>query len=91
MAFTTALSGTSFASQKDAVLGHDYRTFNSNGTIDYGKIADSYKADLVMYLAGNHFIAMESVIKDFQTKNPDINSIYVETIPPGHILKLRKT
>ena len=72
---------------KDAGHGHDYRTFHSSGDIKYGQIDDSYKADLVMYLAGNQFMVMEELIKDFQNKNPDIKSVYVETIPPGQILK----
>jgi len=74
-------------SADDAGLEHDYRTFHADGKIDYGQIGDSYKADLVMYLAGNQFMVMEDLIKDFQNKNPDIKSIYVETIPPGQILK----
>ncbi len=73
--------------QADAGLGHDYRTFHTGGKIDYGRIGDSYNADLVMYLAGNQFMVMEELIADFQKKNPDIKSIYVETIPPGQILK----
>jgi len=72
---------------EDAGQSHDYRTFHSDGKIDYGKIGDSYTADLVMYLAGNQFMVMEELIKDFQAKNPDIKTIYVETIPPGQILK----
>jgi len=32
-------------------------------------------------------MVMNELIKDFQSKNPDIKSIYVETIPPGQILK----
>lgn len=71
----------------EAGQGHDYRTFHSNGDIKYGQIGDSYKADLVMYLAGNQFMAMEELIQDFQKKNPDIKTVYVETIPPGQILK----
>jgi ABC-type molybdate transport system substrate-binding protein len=71
----------------DAGQGHDYRTFHSNGDIKYGQVDDSYKADLVMYLAGNQFMAMEELIRDFQKKNPDIKTVYVETIPPGQILK----
>jgi len=67
--------------------GHDYRTFISGGEVKYGLIGDSYKADLVMYLAGNQFMVMEQLIQDFQKKNPDIKSVYVETIPPGQILK----
>ena len=73
--------------KKDAGHGHDYRTFHTDGKIDYGKIGDSYTSDLVMYLAGNQFMVMEELIKDFQKKNPDIKTVYVETIPPGQILK----
>ena len=72
---------------EDAGHSNDYRTFHSDGNISYGQIEDSYSAELVMYLAGNQFMAMEEVIRDFQGKNPDIKSIYVETIPPGQILK----
>jgi ABC-type molybdate transport system substrate-binding protein len=75
------------AAANDAGGGHDYRTFHSGGTVDYGKIADSYTSDLVMYLAGNQFMVMDELIKDFQARNPDIKTIYVETIPPGQILK----
>lgn len=74
-------------SEEDAGHNNDYRTFHADGNIDYGKIGDSYTADLVMYLAGNQFMAMEEVIRDFQSRNPDIKTIYVETIPPGQILK----
>ncbi|MBD1547479.1 molybdate ABC transporter substrate-binding protein [Roseibium aggregatum] len=74
-------------SAEDAGQSHDYRTFQSNGTIEYGKIGDSYTADLVMYLAGNQFMVMEELIKDLQSRNSGISSIYVETIPPGQILK----
>ena len=72
---------------EDAGHSRDYRTFVSGGDIEYGDIGDSYTADLVMYLAGNQFMVMEELIKDFQSRNPDISTIYVETIPPGQILK----
>lgn len=81
------LSGSVFAEKKDAGQGHDYRTFHTNGDINYGNISDSYNSDLVMYLAGNQFMVMEDLIKDFQSKNADIKTVYVETIPPGQILK----
>jgi ABC-type molybdate transport system substrate-binding protein len=80
-------SGTAIAQKEDAGHGKDYRTFHANGEIEYGSIDDSYTADLVMYLAGNQFMVMEELIGDFQTKNPDIETVYVETIPPGQILK----
>ncbi len=73
--------------KKDAGQGHDYRTFMTGGDIKYGQVSDSYDAELVMYLAGNQFMVMEELIQDFQKKNADIKSIYVETIPPGQILK----
>ncbi|MBF0278701.1 MAG: substrate-binding domain-containing protein [SAR324 cluster bacterium] len=81
------LAGNAHAQAKDAGLSHDYRTFHSDGKIEYSKIEDSYTADLVMYLAGNQFMVMEDLIKDFQAKNPSIKTIYVETIPPGQIFK----
>ncbi|MEJ2059959.1 MAG: substrate-binding domain-containing protein [Gammaproteobacteria bacterium] len=86
----TALGQTEpgMPAKKDAAgLHHDYRTFHATGKIDYGKIGDSYTAELVMYLAGNQFMVMEDLIKDFQKRNPDIKTVYVETIPPGQILK----
>ena len=75
------------AEKKDAGHGHDYRTFHADGKIDFGKIGDSYTADLVMYLAGNQFMVMKDLIGDFQKKHPEIKTVYVETIPPGQILK----
>jgi ABC-type molybdate transport system substrate-binding protein len=81
------LYSTAVYAKKDAGHAKDYRTFYANGKIEYGKIGNSYTAELVMYLAGNQFMVMEELIKDFQSKNPDIKTIYVETIPPGQILK----
>ncbi|MBL1276156.1 MAG: substrate-binding domain-containing protein [Ectothiorhodospiraceae bacterium] len=86
-AFIPAFFAAPVLAAKDAGHGHDYRTFHTNGTIDYGEIGDSYSSDLVMYLAGNQFMVMEELIKDFQSKNKDIKTVYVETIPPGQILK----
>ncbi len=90
LAATTLLLATPAMATKgkdSAGHGHDYRTFHAGGHIEYGKIGDSYSADLVMYLAGNQFMVVEELIRDFQKKNPDIRTIYVETIPPGQILK----
>ena len=75
------------AKSDDAGHGKDYRTFHTNGQVEYGAIANSYTADLVMYLAGNQFMVMQELISDFQAKNPDIETVYVETIPPGQIFK----
>jgi ABC-type molybdate transport system substrate-binding protein len=75
------------AKSKDAGHGKDYRTFHASGEVEYGSVEDSYTSDLVMYLAGNQFMVMRELISDFQKKNPGIETVYVETIPPGQILK----
>lgn len=83
--------GPAFGAQQtgkgDVGAGHDHRTFHSSGNVDYGKIGDSYSADLVMYLAGNQFMVMEELLQDFMKKNSGIKSVFCETIPPGQILK----
>jgi len=73
-------------SEEDAGLLKDYRTFHATGRIDYGNIGDSYTAELVMYLAGNQFMVIKELIQDFQKANPNVKTIYVETIQPGQIL-----
>ncbi|MDA9982770.1 substrate-binding domain-containing protein [Gammaproteobacteria bacterium] len=83
----TVAPGVAVSAQKDAGHGKDYRTFHADGSISYGQIGDSYTSDLVMYLAGNQFMVMEELIRDFQSMNKDIDTVYVETIPPGQILK----
>ena len=82
-----AAAAPSPAKAGDAGHGMDYRTFHADGEVEYGAIEDSYTSDLVMYLAGNQFMVMAELISDFQGKNPDIETVYVETIPPGQILK----
>jgi len=79
-------AGAALAADDDAGHGKDYRTFHANGEVEFGSIEDSYTSDLVMYLAGNQFMVMKELIADFQSKNPDIETVYVETIPPGQIL-----
>jgi len=86
-ASTLLLSSSLALASKDAGHSKDYRTFHSNGKIAYGEIQDSYNADLSMYLAGNQFMVMEELIRDFQKRHPDIKTVFVETIPPGQILK----
>ncbi|UCE88452.1 MAG: substrate-binding domain-containing protein [Pseudomonadota bacterium] len=75
------------AGQGAAGHGHEYRTFYAGGATARGKIDDSYTADLVMYLAGNQCLVMEALITDFQTKYPEVRSVYVQTTPAGKIVK----
>jgi ABC-type molybdate transport system substrate-binding protein len=86
-AIILAVTGSMAGAAEDAGHGADYRTFHSDGNVVMGAIGDSYTSDLVMYLAGNQFMVMEELIKDFQSRHPDIKTVYVETIPPGQILK----
>ncbi len=86
-ALAAGTTSPAWAADDDAGHGNDYRTFHQDGTIDYGEIGDSFTADLVLYLAGNQFMVMEELIKDFLSKHPGIDTVYVETIPPGQILK----
>jgi ABC-type molybdate transport system substrate-binding protein len=81
------LAGSNFAEAAEDGHGADYRTFHRDGNIVMGAIGDSYTADLVMYLAGNQFMVMEDLMRDFLAKHPGIETVYVETIPPGQILK----
>ena len=81
------LSPMAVSAATDVGEGHDHRTFHADGGIDYGKIGDSYTADLVMYLAGNQFMVMEELIQDFQSKHPEVKTVFCETIPPGQIFK----
>lgn len=83
----SVMLSTAAMAAKDVGKGHDHRTFYADGKIDYGKIADSYDSDLSMYLAGNQFMVMQDLIGAFQKQNPDVKKIFVETIPPGQILK----
>ncbi len=49
------------------------------------EIADS--PDLVLFMAGNQFMAMGEIISAFQKEYPDIQKIFYETLPPGLELK----
>ena len=49
------------------------------------ELADS--ADLVLFMAGNQFMAMKEIVFAFQKEHPDIEKIYYETLPPGLELK----
>ncbi|MEF8793335.1 molybdate ABC transporter substrate-binding protein [Thiohalorhabdus sp.] len=82
-----AVAGLLISPLAVAVGGGDLRTFHPDGTMDEGDVQDSYRADLVMYVAGNQFMVMEDLVNAFLEKNPDIESVYVATLPPGKLLK----
>jgi len=43
--------------------------------------------DLILFMAGNQFMAMGDVLHNFQKQNPSIEKIFYETLPPGLELK----
>jgi ABC-type molybdate transport system substrate-binding protein len=84
----TLAGGCATSGQWDQEGGYfkDFRTFHATGEIDYGNIADSYSADLVIYIADNQYSVMKELIQDFQKASPHVKTIYVETLPPEQIL-----
>ncbi len=45
------------------------------------------QAELVIFMAGNQFMAMQELIAAFREANPDIGPIYYETLPPKMALR----
>ncbi|GBE04725.1 molybdate ABC transporter periplasmic molybdate-binding protein [bacterium BMS3Abin10] len=45
-------------------------------------------ADLTLFMAGNQFMVMEDLLKEFQKTYPEVKKIFYETLPPG--LELRQ-
>jgi ABC-type molybdate transport system substrate-binding protein len=69
---------------------NDLRIFYADGKIVTGSTAlgkMNNDANLVLWLAGNQFFAMEDVIREFQKAHPEVGNIAVITLPPGILLK----
>ena len=67
----------------------DLRLFEADGTVLSGPDAMARMqsdADLLLWLAGNQFFAMEDVIHAFQRRNPD-TVVGLVTLPPGLLLE----
>ena len=45
------------------------------------------QADLVLFMAGNQFMAMPEIVARFQQEHPEVRNILYETLPPGLELK----
>lgn len=44
---------------------------------------DPVKAQLVLFVAGNQFMVLPSLIRAFRKRHPEIRHIFYETLPPG--------
>ncbi len=48
---------------------------------------DPLKAQLVLFVAGNQFMVLPSLIKAFKKLHPEIRYLFYETLPPGILAK----
>jgi ABC-type molybdate transport system substrate-binding protein len=68
---------------------NDLRLFYADGSIVKGSAAlgkMATEANLMLWLAGNQFFAMEDVVRAFQKAHPDAGNVGLITLPPGIIL-----
>ena len=54
---------------------------------DLHNLAVADTADLVLFMAGNQFMAMSDIVAGFRKEHPEVETIYYETLPPGLELK----
>jgi len=65
----------------------DLPTIPSDRSDDLHNLEIIDSPDLVLFMAGNQFMAMGEIISAFQKEYPDIQKIFYETLPPGLELK----
>jgi len=54
---------------------------------DLHNVEAAETADLVLFMAGNQFMAMADIVAAFREAHPEIRQIFYETLPPGMELK----
>jgi len=62
-------------------------TIPSDRANDLHHMEDADSADLVLFMAGNQFMAMKEIITKFQFEYREVKTIFYETLPPGLELK----
>jgi ABC-type molybdate transport system substrate-binding protein len=67
--------------------GQDFPVIPSNRSDDLHHLEIAETADLVLFMAGNQFMAMKEIVSQFQAQHPEIKKIFYETLPPGLELK----
>ena len=65
----------------------DFPIIPSNRLDDLHHLEIAETADLVLFMAGNQFMAMAEIVSAFQALHPEIKKIFYETLPPGLELK----
>ena len=69
------------------MTAHTLPIIPSDRIDDLHNLEHAEDAELILYMAGNQFMAMEEIIKAFQNENPEVKKIFYETLPPGLELK----
>lgn len=65
----------------------DLPVIPSNRADDLHGLEIAERADLVLFMAGNQFMAMKEIVAEFKTQYPTVTNIFYETLPPGLELK----
>lgn len=61
----------------------DLPVIPSNRADDLHGLEIAEKADLVLFMAGNQFMAMHEIVAEFKTQYPEVKNVFYETLPPG--------
>jgi len=65
----------------------DFPVIPSDRADDLHNLEIVGSSDLVLFMAGNQFMAMQEIISAFQQEYPEVKRIFYETLPPGLELK----
>ncbi|RLC26280.1 MAG: molybdenum ABC transporter substrate-binding protein [Deltaproteobacteria bacterium] len=65
----------------------DFPLIPSDRADDLHNLEIANSSDIVLFMAGNQFMAMQEIISVFQQEYPEVKKIFYETLPPGLELK----
>lgn len=68
-------------------MKRNYPVIPAERSEDLHNLHIAERADLVLFMAGNQFMAMPEIVAGFQQEHPAAQNIFYETLPPGLELK----
>ena len=68
-------------------MERNYPVIPAERSEDLHNLAVAGRADLILFMAGNQFMAMPEIVAGFQQEHPEVRDIFYETLPPGLELK----
>jgi len=71
-----------------AFAGEDYPVIPSDRADDLHRMEEADRAGLILFMAGNQFMALPDLVGAFLSDNPGADPVAYETLPPG--LELRQ-